>query len=205
MWITLITKLPTRPSPPKLSIFWSEPWINGKAVKDQKKRQMEEHQFFTPFGREPDWSGARKIQYCGCDIRVFPHEFNPVKIENMKLYVYGIDGDEKTKSHELVMDTAAERQLISMVLEGDLKVLRDAALLDGCSEAQAIQTALGIDITDQLEFPPIGWYRCLPHYAKIYCSEFEMMEHREATIEPTKDLKETRQEEYFADFLAENF
>ena len=35
MWIMLITKLPTRPSPPKMSIFWSTPWPNEQFARSQ--------------------------------------------------------------------------------------------------------------------------------------------------------------------------
>ena len=37
MWIMLTTKLSTNPSPPKMSLFWSEPWPNSEYARRQKE------------------------------------------------------------------------------------------------------------------------------------------------------------------------
>ena len=42
MWIMLIKKLGTNPSPPKLSIFWSMPWPDDKYAIDQVLQWLRE-------------------------------------------------------------------------------------------------------------------------------------------------------------------
>lgn len=45
MWIMLIKKLPVNPSPPKLSIHWSTPWIDMKFVRPQLETWLQEEDF----------------------------------------------------------------------------------------------------------------------------------------------------------------
>lgn len=204
MWIMLIKKLPTKPSPPKMSIHWSVKWVESTYGFAEKQREFLEYLATTReywgegehqsdkewveswlsmptvpspgWGSEPNWSLARKIHYKGSDIRVFPHEFSPVIPSTMKLYTFG--DSQQPPSHELVPgDTAAERALINEVRTGMRKVLFEAALLDGCTRQQALCVATGVDITiPDVDFPPIGWYRCDPEIAEFFCKPYEMEE-----------------------------
>lgn len=233
MWIMLTTKLSTRPSPPKLSIFWSTPWPNEEIVLSQFERHFEylketernkrgyrnlDETFFLDakgnklsdedlkkkilvfmetqdeyfwldnvleqkafMGKDPNWARARKIRYQDDEIRVFPHEFSVLTHENMSMYI-GYSNPEEG-SHELVSGNVAETKLLQEVLEGDLREVYNAALVDGCSHSMAIGMALGIDVSDTekdglelAKFPPVGWYRCKPEYASFYCDEREMKE-----------------------------
>jgi len=159
MWVLLRTKLPTVVSPPKLSIFWSVPWPMD---------YRSEGKF--GWGLEPDWANARKIKYKGENIRIFPHEF--VEIEPAKLILYI---DEKV--FELVPDSIAEEELIDEVLTKHRRKYYEAALIDGCTHAQALMVAFGKDPTiEDPNIPAIGWYRCVPEYARYFCYENEMKE-----------------------------
>ncbi len=182
MWIILITKLPTDPSPPKMSIHWSTAWPNEEYARRQQERLESEYlddmgDFFVDtlrWGKEPNWADARQILYKEEVIRIFPHEFNAVG-ERMKLYVVG-EG-ESEPSHHLVPSTVAEERLLRDVKTGVRKEIYDAALMDGCTHAQALMVAWGKDITlDDFEVPAIGWYRCRREYAELFCYENELME-----------------------------
>lgn len=223
MWVMLINKLPTRPSPPKLSIFWSEPWIDKEYVFDQFKRlhgtrkagdmpadfylnqdgkpldsetirtKIILHMLlnegdllsdgthdFRHGGREHNWAKARSIIYKGEQIRIFADEYSIMKAANMRMYL-GYDGGEQ--SHDLVPDTVSSSKIMDEVITGSLKDIYDAALVEGCTPAQAQATALGIEFdhddpasADLAAFPAIGWYRCRHEYALIYCDESELKE-----------------------------
>lgn len=177
MWIMLTDKLPTVVSPPKLGIFWSVPWPMGilDAAFPKKKRsvKMGEPVLGEMYPGEyqnnlEQWNGARKIRYKGEDIRVFPREFNPVSAEFMQEMING-------GAHELVTIGAAEEVLVKRTLGKGQRKIFDAALMDGCNKAQAMATALGQDVTlPDWNFPPIGWYQCVPQYAEYFCYESEM-------------------------------
>jgi len=198
MWIMLITKLPTRPSPSKMSIHWAVPWPNKKLAEKQFKRVSPKYKFkksrkksrfvqggpeleYSPISKtyfcqmwkglqEPYWAGARKIHFGDVDIRVFPHEFSILTPENMHSYVSG--------SHEFVAGNAAGDKLMYDVTDGDLRLIHDAALLDGCNERQAVQMALGIDVSDEHLYPePLGWYRITKEYGAHFCHERELIDH----------------------------
>jgi hypothetical protein len=199
MWILLRQKLPTAVSPPKMAILWSVPWphheyavrqatlehddIRKRAIlkrRKGKKSDDEEVELLPPdqlmvvnqMGCEPNWNGARKIQFDGESLRVFPHEFTPVPSERLRFYI-----DEGV--YELIPEGAASEAVIEDLMEGDKRVLWEHALVDGCTDAQAKMVALGIDITlPDVEVPPVGWYRCRPEYAAHFCYEDEMEETR---------------------------
>lgn len=204
MWIMLIQKLPTDPSPPKMSMFWSVPWTDSNwriaerqveylerlaAMRDAWERdggetdkEFVENWLKLPtvpgpgWGMEPNWNLARKIRYLDQDIRVFPHEYSAVAREKMALYVLG--DEQSSPSHRLVPGSAAaERALINDVRTGNRRKYYEAALLDGATHEQALCVATGVDITmPDAEFPPIGWYRCVPEYARMFCKPWEMEE-----------------------------
>ena len=194
MWIILIKKLPTNPSPPKMSIFWSLPWPDTKMIEKQKmqltdplKRKksysdiprtltvleeegLDSNIYFDYFGfMGPQWNGARRINYKGKQIRIFPHEFTELVLENMKLYL--------EDSHELVPGSVAEEDIMDSILRGVKRKIYDAALVDGCAEYEARLMAMGVDVSsDHYEIPAIGWYRIKPEYGNIFCYKEEMGE-----------------------------
>lgn len=190
MWIMLTKKIPTEPSPPRLAIFWSTPWPDDKYSVAQRKKiaaakrgyvpdftpplETENTRYFVDYlGRfEPNWILAREIQYRGCPIRVFPHEFSQQATGNMREFVLS-----PNPSHELVPSNVASEVLMRDIKSGVRRFIYDAALIDGCNHAQALMTAWGSDITvPNTEFPPLGWYRCLSQYASIICQDWEMAE-----------------------------
>lgn len=192
MWIMIIKKLPTDPSPPKMSIFWSVPWPDDENANEQKQRiratleyrndvecdrlwEPDEDATWLPDGlgrKEPNWIKARRINYKGQSIRVFPHEFTEQTVAHMREYIYS-----DMPSHELVTSDVAGEMTMRDIHSGVRRGIYDAALLDGCNDAQATAVAWGKDITiEDNEFPAIGWYRCVPEYAGIFCDEWEMAE-----------------------------
>jgi hypothetical protein len=208
MWIILIKKLPTKPSPPKMSIFWSTPWPDDHYAKEQRelfeksKERSPDYEyyidafgstpetatFYSHFGKDPNWIGARKIHFAGSDIRVFPHEFTVLKPENMRFYVFGDHYSEA--SHEFVSEETATDQMVKGILEGDDRFVYDAALVDGCNPAQAMATAMGMDITiPDSEFAPLGWYRAKPEVLEIFCHPWEAIEDRDHAEEVKHDYK----------------
>jgi len=204
MWIMLTKKLPTKPSPPKMSLFWSTAWAGTKISRLQAQTcylcQLTEDKCncldeFRPttkgdlygcsgpsLGVEPNWVGARKILFCGMPIRVFPHEFSIVSKENMSEYI-------SSGAYTLVPDSAADENLLNGFLDGETKPVYDAALVDGCNHAGALATALGVDVTlPDPDYPAIGWYRLHPDVAQVFCDAFEMVEDRETQSEIISEL-----------------
>ncbi|GAH50130.1 unnamed protein product [marine sediment metagenome] len=144
MWILLTKKLPTKPSPPKLSIFWSIPWPNEAIVKQErewvgKARSVfsEDSWFIADAKRNADeWEGARQIRYKSKELRVFPHEFNPTTTDRMEIYI-------NEGAHMLVPESPAEEAVIQRTLKKGEREIYEAAIVDGATEAQAVATALG--------------------------------------------------------------
>ncbi len=85
------------------------------------------------------------------------------------------------ESHELVLEDVASDQLkMNVEINVDNRDIYGAALLDGCTEQQAMLTVAGADLTiPDADIPPIGWYRCKHEYALIFCNERELVEDRE--------------------------
>lgn len=172
MWIMLIKCLPIANPPPKYSIFWSTPWPNeGQTGKQKKHIEVYKEEFadwdenikktinetdlyvFTPLGKEPNWSGARAIEFQGQRIRVFPHEFTAQSNPNLDLFI------NQEQAYNLVPDNVAGEQSINVVLDGEMKPIYESALLDGANHNQALLTVIGMDITlPDADFPPIGYY-----------------------------------------------
>jgi len=178
MWIMLKKKLPTQVSPPKLSIHWSMPWpikeaiasrkARGAKMPGEKKCELLDDPWHVP--AEPNYYGARRIHYKGEDIRVFPHEFTTMESDRLMEY---IDGG----ALELVAGDAAEEIIVEAVLTGTRRQIYEAALVDGCSHAQALMTGLGQDITlPDAAVPPVGWFRMLSPYAEVFTHEYERTE-----------------------------
>ena len=185
MWIMLTTKLPTAPSPPKMGIFWSVPWPHEKYAQGQRQRasdypderdvgqSLSRDIVLDPmFGKEPNWARARKIRFSGEDLRIFPHEFSEITTAKLRVYIEGCVVD-------LVAEGAAEERAVQAVLDGDQRLVYDAALVDGCIPQQAMLVALGQDVSEpDADFPPVGWYRVKTEYATVFCHDWEMAEDR---------------------------
>ncbi|GAI54447.1 unnamed protein product, partial [marine sediment metagenome] len=95
-------------------------------------------------------------------------EFNPVETKFVEEMING-------GAHALVPESVAEETMIHKVLEKGQREIYEAALIDGCTEAQATATALGQDVTlPDWKFPPIGWYKPNFEYARYFCYEGEL-------------------------------
>lgn len=213
MWIMLIVKLPTDPSPPKMAIFWSVPWPDpehqkyqemvlagekigytdqtneldatandlARQINRRRSRRLDNSSSLASIQDEedrcfnkvsPNWIGARRIAYLGENIRVFPHEFTEQSVANMREYIFS-----DVPSHELVVSNAPGEMMMRDIKSGTRKTIYDAALIDGCNNAQALATAWGKDITlPDAEFPPIGWYRCTMEYTRLFCTPRGLIE-----------------------------
>lgn len=224
-WIMLIKKLPTASSPPKLSIFWSTPWpyepavahwnaLREEIVKDRfdgdptgvedrvaraTREAFDESpygEFGLPGGVNPDMLNARAIRFDGEKIRVWPHEFSVLPPDRMRYYVvdsgaYRLEPEDVTEGSPLV------KLMRDVTLDTDQRFVRDAAMVDGCTEEQALLVALGEEILEPSEFAPLGWYKLTDQRAiDTYCDEDEAKEHRQrqtplrrparATLHPIK-------------------
>lgn len=124
-------------------------------------------------GVEPNWNGALGVQVGSERVRIFPHEVRILSPERMRLYV--LDPGDGGETYTLIPDNVAQQDMLDMVLDGDLKVLYEHALVDGCSHSEAIHVALGhdIDIPDA-EFAPVGWYRPPWSALEVFCEGSEM-------------------------------
>lgn len=178
LWIMVTAKIPVSDPPPEGSIHWSVQWPNEKYValqadshgltiddlEDGESPDCFEDVLFGSNLKDPNWAKARKIVFDGEEIRLFSHEYSVVKEENLHAYVYS-----EEPSHVFRAGNTAEFVLIEKALETDDKLVYDAALVDGATHAQALATALGVDITTAgLEFPPIGWYEMVEEYKRIF-------------------------------------
>jgi hypothetical protein len=188
MWVMIIKNLPIQNPPPRYSIFWSIPWPSEDAMilnslefvksemnqddefppagfsRKRKRREFDptikqtDHAIYssndTVFGcATPNWFGARAIMYGGEKIRVFPHEFAVQPPEQMNYFI------NQEEAFNLVPDNVAEERSVNAILDGELKPIYEAALLEGANHNQALLVALEKDITiPDADFPPIGYY-----------------------------------------------
>lgn len=179
MWIIIKQVPPVAVPIQKLGIYWATPWdlehFSISQMSRLRYRNETEEEFFDQEyfvndlrGMEPNWKRSVKITIGDDDVRVFPHEFNKLTPEKMRLYILG-DPVEGLPSHELVPNREADAALLRTALETDLRDIYDAAMVDGCNTAMAYCVALGIPIDDDaFEFPPYGWYRLRPEYAAYF-------------------------------------
>ena len=176
-WIMLIKKLPTVVSPPRLSIFWSEVWPRDRESKqqqDQLKRGILEDYGGDCYWdslrlKEPRFDESMKIMYKDEAIRVFPHEFSVLTSDRMNFYL-------EEGAYDLVAGTVAEADVIETALNGVKRVIFEEAVLDGCTDIEARLMAMGIDVSQKYEIPPIGWYKIKREAGLIFCSEYELEE-----------------------------
>ena len=166
MWVMIIKRIPTYPTPPRMSLHWSVFWPNEKYAKQQEERKKEDS--LNPlnpghWGIEPDFGTARKIIFEGEQIRIFDYEFSAPSPENLHIYI--------NESHELMAGSVAEEDFINNTLCGKKKILYQSARIMGCDHYQAMLTVMGVDIFDpKYEVPPIGWYKIRPEYGQYFPS-----------------------------------
>lgn len=184
-WVIITKRLPIDPEIqlPLLSIHWTVAWPQWEFAKSQLERlkhyKLDENasddlltDHYLPdargMGWEPIWAKARRVLFKGESIRVFPHEFSVLSLEHMQLYLLGDANDGIEPPYELVLsNTASDERIGEEIKSGRQRVLYEQALTDGCDHDLAVLTALGLDVTAQVEFPPIGWYKLKPGYAEM--------------------------------------
>lgn len=194
-WVLLLKKLPVRPSPPKLSIFYATPWTNEAIVNDQKERYFDKEAnewwdwsrsgspidpdsdyFMDLFGAEQNWAKAMKIVYKSNDIRILPGEYKLLSPEHMRDYVFGMEGED-IPTHTLIENNEASAMMLAIARDTDLRMIYEAALIDGCNPPMAEMVSMGIEIENEaLEFPPVGWYKPEQFVLDMYCYENEQGE-----------------------------
>ncbi len=180
MWIMLKEKLPTCPSPPKMSIHWSTSWPN-KEIAESQKKQISTHSLFEEddleydendevhfigFGKEPNWARARSIFYKDEKIRVFPNEFTELNESNFRFYI-------NEEAIELQYDEKVASVLNDIRMTKGRLMSYEAALVDGCDHYEALMVTLGRDPSEIP--PPIGWWKLKEEYASQFCYEKEMV------------------------------
>lgn len=80
------------------------------------------------------------------------------------------------------------------IKSGERRTFYDAALVDGADHNQAIMVAMGFNI-DDMDFPPIGWYRALPHITDVFCDARDIDESDEAIEENPYEWLDTEESE----------
>ena len=147
--------------------------------------------------REPDWNNARKINILGSEVRVFPHEFNAMSTDGMRMLIAG------GALHLHQQNGVVKEETIDGELAGEQQVIYEEALVAGCDHAQAMMVVFGIDPTiKDAEFPPIGWYSCDPQYAVYFCEAWEADEETSKLFEPEKPRKVRRRRKLAVDMEA---
>lgn len=201
MWIMLTVKLGTRPSPPRLAIFWSVPWPEVEHAKYQTSRLRQSAE--AGYSREdtrnlflPDEQGGLvdpSIQEVtiGSWMSVSrEHNWNGARAifyKGEKIRVF--PAEFKAMSNEFMKlfieegglilhtDTVAEETAKAEVLDGVKRQIFEEALVDGCNNDQAQLVANGVDITlPNPDIPPLGWYEMKPSIAATFCHPHEMEE-----------------------------
>jgi len=212
MWIMLRRKPPTRPSPPKLSFHWSEPWLDGRhsdadlAVKKllnhvestdpdgrlggaEYRELMRKHKVQVNTGYSPannaflDFWGQLCPDWSEARAIIFMGE-------QIRVFPHEYELNHSMKEYieagALIFHEYPEVTHALDVLSPAKKMIFEQALLDGCNEMQAQLVSMGKD-PFLAEFPPTGWYEMHPEYASAFCRPYEM------TITP----KEPPQSELF--------
>jgi len=175
-WIMLRCKLPINPSPPKMSIHWSQLWpdmaIFQRTMQHNEdlrrlcgwgKFDRDDDLFYDLYGVVPNFGKARKIIYRGSQIRVFSHECTFIS-----------DFKKFAKAYDLIAGDTAGEMLMDRHLTKGQRFIFDAALMDGCDEYQAMLVVMGKEVNDVPA--PIGWFRLKESYANYFCYAEEQEE-----------------------------
>lgn len=214
-WIMLIHKLPTHPSPPKLAIFWSTPWpledyvsryreivdlvrkgysdigaaLDEVRIEARAREEYDERygEFSHPGGLTPNFLAARRIHFDGVGLRVWPHEFSVMTNEEMHRYII-VEGAYILVPEGAGGAAATARLIMGATLDTDQRFVRDAALVDGCDDQQALLVALGHDVVEPTAFEPLGWYKLMhPAAIEAYCEPWEAKENRQTQEERNEE------------------
>lgn len=109
------------------------------------------HVFVGMFGLEPNPARAMRVIVNDEAVKIWPHEYSIIKSDNMKDYI-------NEKLYEFRPSSTAEEKLIEFSLDEITKPIYDAAIVTGCTDAEAMLMAMGVDVSENYIIPPIGWY-----------------------------------------------
>ena len=113
--------------------------------------------YFEEHGYTPNVYGKMRIMVNNQAVGIFPHEFNVVTKENMEAYL--------KESHKLIISDVARE--IFETFDDEQKLIKEAAMLDGCDSEQASRVAIGKSV--EFDFPlPIGYYECNENLRNIF-------------------------------------
>jgi len=199
----LKVKLPTNPSPPKMSIHWSMPWPNMEYHERLMKKSGMRQRVFGPiidtdgheidFGDDSSYTKQRKKDFeeqesffDGLLVGNIPNWKNAVGIfyQNERIRVFPHEFSKILKDNfriyleddtfELIPNVEAEKQFMDKNLSKGQRFIYDAAQVDGCNNYEAMMVAMGRYPQD--EPPPMGWYKLREEYANIFCYAEEQRE-----------------------------
>jgi len=193
-WVTIVKNIPTNPSPPKLSIHYSVPWINEDAVCDAYNRLSHISNTHLDLGiieypirntkydkNKPTGEKIKTLEKCP---KLFDDMWgqtaNPVydvgiKYQGEKIRIHGYEYNEITVEHfqeifpeayEFIALNEVRDAWADIKLSKEKRVIYEEALLDGCTEYQALQVVYGKMVQD---FPaPVGWYKLKKQYSDYF-------------------------------------
>lgn len=115
------------------------------------KEFVNAHVFVGMFGLEPNPARAMRVIVNDEAVKIWPHEYSIIKSDNMKDYI-------NEKLYEFRPSSTAEEKLIEFSLDEITKPIYDAAIVTGCTDAEAMLMAMGVDVSENYIIPPIGWY-----------------------------------------------
>lgn len=193
-WVVIIRDIPVKPQPPKLSIHYAIPWVNEDWVNDTFKRLTHSdnsyldlafiepsynHKLYdknTPqikkkeilkkspellhdmWGMTPNPVYDVGISYQGEQIRIHGYEYNDATIKYFK--------ETFPDAYEFIPLPEVEKAWASVKLSKEKKTIYEEALLDGCTEYEAMQVVYGKAVQ---AFPvPVGWYKLKEQYANYF-------------------------------------
>ena len=120
--------------------------------KDKFKEFVHSTVLSDHFGLAPNPSMAMRIIVNNEPVKIWAHEYSTVTTDNMKLYL-------NEGLYELKPSSVSEESTIQFMLDDITKPVYEAALVDGCTDAEAMLMAMGVDVSEKYLIPPIGWYK----------------------------------------------
>jgi hypothetical protein len=103
-----------------------------------------------------------KINMSGDEIKILASEYIMLDVQTLNECIYGNTYKNNTypASHMFTPSDVIKETVIADLSDTDNKLIYESALLDGCTDEQAIQIVLGCDILSALDIPkPLGWYK----------------------------------------------
>lgn len=104
------------------------------------------------FGLAPNPARALRIIVNDEAVKIWPHEYSIMKSADMKDYI-------NAKLYEFCPSNVAEEKIAEFALDEVTKPIYDAAIVDGCTDAEAMLMSMGVDVSENYLVPPIGWYK----------------------------------------------